>query len=109
MTTFAAICTVISGGLISAFGVYVPWLYAGSIITTVGMGFVYTLDIGSPSSKWIGYQALAGIGIGLGFQVPIIANQAFVDMSEISSITAVTLCKFKPQNIRVFCNSPSKQ
>lgn len=73
------------------------------------MGFVYTLDIGSPSSKWIGYQALAGIGIGLGFQVPIIANQAFVDMSEISSITAVTLCKFKPQNIRVFCNSPSKQ
>lgn len=90
---FTAICTVISGGLISVYGVYVPWLYAGSVICTIGMGLIYTLDIGSPSSHWIGYQALAGIGMGLGFQVPIIANQAFVDMSEISSITAVTLCK----------------
>ncbi len=90
---FAAICTVVSGGLISAFGIYVPWLFAGSIISTVGIGLIYTLDIGTPSSKWIGYQALAGIGLGLSFQVPIIANQAFVDISEISAITAVTLCR----------------
>ena len=55
---------------------------------------IYTLDIGSPSSHWIGYQALAGIGIGLSIQVPIIANQSFVKVSEISSITAVTLCKY---------------
>lgn len=91
--TDPAICTVISGGLITAYGVYVPWLLGGSILATIGTGLVYTLDIGSPSSKWIGYQALAGIGMGFAFQVPMIANQAFVKMSEISSVTAVTLCK----------------
>lgn len=86
-----SIFTVVSGGLITTYGVYVPFLLAGSALTTIGAGLIYTLDIGSPSSHWIGYQALAGIGIGLSIQVPIIANQAFVSMSEISSITAITL------------------
>ena len=91
--TFAAFCTILSGGLISAYGVYVPFLLAGSALATVGAGLLYTLDISSPSSHWIGYQALVGIGIGLSIQVPIIANQASVKASEISSVTAVTLCK----------------
>ncbi|CAD6589968.1 MAG: hypothetical protein ASARMPREDX12_004093 [Alectoria sarmentosa] len=86
-----SVFTVVSGGLITVYGVYVPFLLAGSAITTIGTGLLYTLDIGSPSSHWIGYQALAGIGIGLAIQVPIIANQAFVEASEISSVTAITL------------------
>ena len=79
--------------MITAFGVYVPWLLAGSCLATIGTGLIYMLDIGTPSSKWIGYQALAGIGLGFAFQVPMIANQAFVKMSEISSVTAITLCE----------------
>lgn len=90
----SAIFTVVSGGLITKYGFYVPFLLAGSSLATIGAGLIYTLDIGSPSSHWIGYQALAGIGIGLSIQVPIIANQAFVSMSDISSITAITLCKY---------------
>ena len=86
-----SICTVISGGLISKVGWYIPYLLIGSMLTTIGLGLIYTLDIGTPSSHWIGYQALAGIGIGISFQVPMIANQAFVKMSEISSVTAITL------------------
>lgn len=91
--TFVGFFTILSGGLISAYGVYIPLLLAGSAIATTGAGLLYTLDIGSPSSHWIGYQALFGIGIGLSIQVPINANQAFVKPSEISSVTAVTLCE----------------
>ena len=91
--TLIALFTILSGGLITAYGVYVPFLIGGSAIATIGAGLLYTLDIGSSSSHWIGYQALFGIGIGLSIQVPIIANQAFVKPSEISSVTAVTLCK----------------
>ena len=86
-----SIFTVISGGLISKFGIYVPFLLVGSTLAAIAAGLIYTLDIGTPSGHWIGYQALAGIGIGLSIQVPIIANQAFVKVSEISSVTAVTL------------------
>ena len=84
---------MVSGGLITAYGHYVPFLFAGAIVATIGTGLIYTLDIGSPSGQWIGYQALAGIGVGLSIQVPIIANQAFVTMTEISSVTAITLCE----------------
>ena len=85
---------MIAGAAITVTGIYVPFLIGGAILATVANGLLYTLDIGSPPSHWIGYQALAGMGIGLSIQVPIIANQAFVSMSEISSITAITLCEW---------------
>ncbi|KAL9039642.1 MAG: hypothetical protein Q9214_004794, partial [Letrouitia sp. 1 TL-2023] len=71
-----SIFTVVSGILISTYGHYVPIMAAASIFSTIGVGLIYTLDIGSPSRQWIGYQALAGIGLGLGFQIPIIVAQA---------------------------------
>ena len=89
-----SIFTIFSGGMISALGWYVPWLFAGSILATIGNGLLYTLDIGSSSSKWIGYQALTGIGLGLSVQVPMIANQAFVKVRDIPPVTAATLCMF---------------
>ena len=92
--TILAIFTILSGGIITVYGVYVPILLAGSIISTIGAGLLYTLDIGSPSSHWIGYQALASIGLGATIQVPMIANQAFVKVSELSEVTAVTLRKY---------------
>lgn len=86
-----SITTVISGGLITAYGHYLPLMVLGSILATIGAGLVYTLGLDSPSSQWIGYQALAGIGLGLGLQIPIIVVQASVDMVDISSVSAVVL------------------
>ena len=63
----------------------------GSVISSVGCGLVYTLNINSPSSHWIGYQALCGIGLGLVFQIPVIVNQSVVKPSDLSSISAMTL------------------
>ena len=78
------------------FGYYVPILLLGSVFATIGNGLLYTLDVGTGSSKWIGYQALAGIGLGLSIQVPMIANQGFAKAREISEVTAATLCTFPP-------------
>ncbi|KAL8790902.1 MAG: hypothetical protein Q9213_000327 [Squamulea squamosa] len=86
-----SICTILSGGLISTFGHYVPLMILASILGTIGTGLCYTLGLDSPSSQWIGYQALAGIGIGLGFQIPIIVAQASVDPEDISSASALIL------------------
>ena len=83
--------TIISGGLITATGHYVPIIIVASVFATIGSGLLYTLDINTPSSKWIGYQIVCGVGLGLGFQVPIIVSQASVDISDISSVSAVLL------------------
>jgi hypothetical protein len=91
-----SVATIFSGVMISVFGHYVPWILVGSILATVGSGLLFTLNVGTPSSHWIGYQILAGLGIGCGFQVPIIVAQASVDADDIASTSAILLCESLP-------------
>jgi MFS transporter, DHA2 family, glioxin efflux transporter len=86
-----SLSTIVSGGLITMYGHYVPIMLVGGVLATIGSGLIFTLDIGSPSSKWIGYQVLAGLGIGISIQVPIITAQATSDPSDLSSATAMIL------------------
>ncbi|KAK2010850.1 major facilitator superfamily transporter [Colletotrichum eremochloae] len=85
------IATIVSGVSISATGIYTPILVGSAVIATVGAGLLYTLDIGTGSDKWIGYQILAGLGWGAGFQIPIIAVQGTVSANDLASATAVLL------------------
>jgi hypothetical protein len=85
------LATIVSGGLISVYGHFVPFMVAGSIMSTIGAGLLYTLNTHSSSAHWIGYQALTGLGIGLALQVPIIAAQATVTAADLSSVTAMIL------------------
>ena len=86
-----AIFSIVSGGLITMYGRYTELMLLGSVIAIVGSGMVYTLDIGSGSGKWIGYQLICGIGAGLGFQVPIIVAQGTATMADLSSVSSVIL------------------
>lgn len=87
----ASLFTILSGGLITTFGQYIPIMVVGSVIAAVGNGLLYTLQVHSGPGIWLGYQAMAGIGIGLTFQVPVIVSQAIVHPSDISSVTAMVL------------------
>ncbi|MCJ1311979.1 hypothetical protein MMC25_005653 [Agyrium rufum] len=87
----ASICTVLSGGLITVTGHYVPFMMLASTLTAIGCGLIYTFDIGTPASHWIGYQALAGMGTGFGIQIPIIVAQASVEPIDISATSAMIL------------------
>lgn len=96
-----SIFTITSGGLITMTGHFVPFLIGGGVLTTIGAGLIFTLGLNSPPSMWIGYQIMAGIGIGLSIQVPIIAAQAVVEPIDISSITAMILCKSPRKSPRI--------
>ena len=89
----ASICTIVSGALITMFGYFMHFLLIGGAMTTISAGLLSTLTVWSNPPQWIGYQALAGIGIGLCIQVPMISAQAVVAPSDISSTTAMILCK----------------
>ncbi|KAL4863827.1 hypothetical protein BDV12DRAFT_206145 [Aspergillus spectabilis] len=82
---------VVSGALLSLLGYYMPLLTLGGALTTIASGLLYTLDLDSGSGEWIGYQAIAGIGVGICIQVPIMAGQAVVDVQDLSVISAVVL------------------
>lgn len=83
--------TIIAGGAISAVGQHVLFIILGGALGLAGSALLYTLDIGTGSSEWIGYQALAGLGYGFGIQVPTIAAQALMSPEDISSATAMIL------------------
>jgi hypothetical protein len=50
-------------------------MYIGTILMSIGSGLLTTLKVDSPSSHWIGYQMMAGLGIGFGMQQSNLAVQ----------------------------------
>jgi hypothetical protein len=89
-----SVSTLASGRAITKTGVAAPYLVAGSVIATIAAGLLFTLDIGTSTGKWVGYQILAGFGYGIAFQVPITIVQAHAAPSDIALVTSIILCKF---------------
>ncbi|CAG8952776.1 hypothetical protein HYFRA_00009021 [Hymenoscyphus fraxineus] len=77
---------------VGAFKVFNPFLITGGILTTIATGLMTLLEVDSDHSVWIGYQALAGIGLGLCFNVYIIIVQNIVEPDEVATATAILLC-----------------
>ncbi|MCJ1404090.1 hypothetical protein MMC11_007315 [Xylographa trunciseda] len=66
---------MLSGGLITMFGFYVPFMWLGAILATVGSGLLLTLQVDSTASVLAGYQFLTGFGLGLCTQISFNAVQ----------------------------------
>jgi hypothetical protein len=70
------IAIFISGGFVTGVGRYWPLFVVGPPISAVGFGLLFTIDQNTANATLIGYQILAGFGIGLSFQNALIAIQA---------------------------------
>ncbi|KAK3685144.1 major facilitator superfamily domain-containing protein [Podospora appendiculata] len=87
----ATVGTIVSGAVISINGHASPIAVGSAAVATIAAGLLYTLDIGTDTDKWVGYQILAGLAWGAGFQVPIIIAQATAAPEDLSSVTAIVL------------------
>lgn len=67
--------SIIAGGVISAIGYYSPVIIPCMALFTVGAGMITTFGVHTPLREWFGYQVLAGLGIGSGFQVGVLVVQ----------------------------------
>jgi hypothetical protein len=85
------IFSILAGGLVTACGYYTPFMIASAIIMTIGAGLLTTLETDSNHSKWIGYQAIFGIGLGLGMQQPMIVAQTALKTEDVPSGTAIVM------------------
>lgn len=85
------LATIASGVGLTVTGRPMPFMVAAGVMATIGIGLLYTLTIGSSSAKWIGYQVLVGLGLGLGFQVPVSAVQATLPQIDIPSGSAMII------------------
>ncbi|KIW46366.1 uncharacterized protein PV06_02041 [Exophiala oligosperma] len=79
------------GGSITALGPYVPFTWFGSAVFAVGSGLLHTLKVDSSTGTWIGYQILAGVGVGACVQIPFIAVQVVLTKKDMPVGNAVAI------------------
>lgn len=83
------IFSILSGVGITVFGQYAPVAVVGGIIFSIGAGLLTTFEPDTGSAKWIGYQIIAGAGVGLIMQIPLIAAQTVLKMADVPTGTAI--------------------
>lgn len=83
---------IVSGALITRMGWYNPFMFACSVLMSIGAGLLTTFQTDTSSTKWIGYQIIFGFGLGLGMQQSSLAAQAVLVRKDVS--TGVSLMFF---------------
>ncbi|KAN0067484.1 Major Facilitator Superfamily domain containing protein [Elaphomyces granulatus] len=77
-----------TGILIKRSGKYLPTVWLGLAIMTLGFGLFIDLPLSATWSKIILYQIVAGIGVGQNFNSPLVALQTLVKPGDIATATA---------------------
>ncbi|KAK5674768.1 hypothetical protein LTS10_012504 [Elasticomyces elasticus] len=83
-----AFCSIGTGVFIKKTGSFLPPIYLGMFLLTLGYGLFVDFDASSSWAKLIIFQLIAGFGIGPLFQAPIIALQAHIKPRDIGTATA---------------------
>lgn len=83
-----SLISVVVGIFIKKTGQYLPPIYLGVLLMTVGFGLYIDLPNGRTWGRIFPFQIIAGIGVGLNFQAPLIALQTLVEPSDIATATA---------------------
>lgn len=73
--------SIFTGIFIKKTGKYLPLIWFGMAMMTVGFGLFIDLGVNSSWAKIIIFQIIAGIGVGPNFQAPLIALQSLVPVS----------------------------
>lgn len=69
-------------------GRYLEIIWVGMAFLTLGFGLLIDLDAQYSTGKVVGYQLIAGFGVGLVFQSPLVALQRLVAPKNIATATA---------------------
>lgn len=65
----------------------------GAVFCSIACGLFYTMNEQTGIGKWIGYQIIAGAGIGWGFQTAAAVAQVKAQPEDMSQVTAIIFCK----------------
>ncbi|GJC99028.1 major facilitator superfamily transporter [Colletotrichum higginsianum] len=85
------IFSLVAGAAVTTWGYYTPFMMLSSVLMCVGYGLISTFSPDTSSAMWIGYQIIAGAGVGVGMQQPLIAVQVVLDMVDVPTGTAIII------------------
>ncbi|KAF9112700.1 hypothetical protein BGX27_002921 [Mortierella sp. AM989] len=82
------IASISSGFMVSKYGQYLPFIWVGLALSTVGTGLLTLLDENSPRGEIIGYLFIHGFGLGFSMQTTMLAIQSSVEKRDIAIATS---------------------
>lgn len=85
------VSSLVSGILVTKIGYYAPFFILSSVLMPIGAGLLCTLQVDTPTAKWVGYQLLFGFGVGFGTQQPMNVVQTVLERKDIAVGTAVVV------------------
>ena len=83
--------SIASGGLVTKLGYYTSFMFAATVLMSVGAGLISSFKPDTRSPAWIGYQVLFGLGYGTGSRQPLVAIQTVLSIDDIPAGTSVSL------------------
>ncbi|KAK8081415.1 MFS general substrate transporter [Apiospora saccharicola] len=86
---------VIVGAVVTKWGYYVPYMLAGVIVTSIGAGFLTTIDTTTPTPVWVAFMVINGLGIGMAQQLPYTALQAVLEPEDVATGNAIAVFSYQ--------------
>ncbi|ELQ38029.1 major facilitator superfamily transporter [Pyricularia oryzae Y34] len=83
------VASLFAGAVVTIWGYYAPFLWISTVVMSVGFGLLSTWNPRTKQPIWIGYQVVAGAGVGFGMQQPVIAVQTVLDIEDVPMGTSV--------------------
>ncbi|KAJ5618210.1 MFS toxin transporter [Penicillium herquei] len=79
----SSLTTLCTGWVISKIGYYVPFMWIGALVFTVGAALFQLIRVSSSAASGIGFQIVSGIGYGLCGQIPVLAVQVVLEKEDV--------------------------
>ncbi|KAG9381659.1 Multidrug resistance protein fnx1 [Pyrenophora tritici-repentis] len=83
-----SIMSAATGVIIKKTGQYLPLIWFGMFMMTLGFGLYINFNVNTSWAKIIIFQIITGIGVGQNFQSPLIALQSNIPKRDIATATA---------------------
>src|SRR5271154_1296055 len=80
-----------AGIFVSTNGLFAPPAIIGCAISTIGTGFICTLQVNASAAKWMGLEILTSAGLGLAVQQGFSAVQTALPLKEVPIGTAAVV------------------
>lgn len=68
-----------------------PFMTAASVFTAIGAGLLTTFQVDTSVGRWIGYQIVYGVGMGLAAQTPLMVAQNVVALEDIAIASSLIM------------------
>ncbi|KAF2267497.1 MFS general substrate transporter [Lojkania enalia] len=78
-----------TGGAVSRFGFYVPYMVVGIIISSIGSGLLIRLNINTSTVEWAALIVVNRLGIGMAQQLPYTGVQAVLEPKDTATGNAI--------------------